>query len=296
VSPSMMASICIILLCLSTLTIIRYWSTKQPLPSTLRRLGWVVAVLSSLGTYGFLIEPLLLETTYIHIGSEKITQGDSIRIVQFSDLHAPTNKRLHERLLRAIQAQRPDVVVFSGDLADTAEGRLEARELLSRIAESAPVYAVRGNSDDAYDKTLFQVPGVYELSGDSRDIRFGASTLTIVGLPYAKKKGQSVEALSSLDRTKFILHVEHVPDAVKDLSIFGIDLYLAGHTHGGQIALPFYGALVTHSRYGKEFEHGLYGVGNTLLYVNRGIGMAFRYPPMRFAARPELTVFDIGNP
>ena len=52
-----------------------------------------------------------------------------------------------------------------------------------------------------------------------------------------------------------------------------MDLYCAGHIHGGQIALPFYGALVTLSKYGKRFEAGLYRVGETWLYVNRGIGM-----------------------
>ena len=73
-----------------------------------------------------------------------------------------------------------------------------------------------------------------------------------------------------------------------------MNLYLCGHTHGGQVALPFYGALVTLSRQGKKFEAGKYTIGKTLLYVNRGIGLeAWPAPPVRFLVRPEIAVFDI---
>jgi predicted MPP superfamily phosphohydrolase len=76
------------------------------------------------------------------------------------------------------------------------------------------------------------------------------------------------------------------------------DLYLAGHTHGGQIALPFYGALITYSRYDKKYEAGLYREGSTTLYVNRGLGLAHEpMPEARFWARPEVTVIDlVGAP
>lgn len=89
----------------------------------------------------------------------------------------------------------------------------------------------------------------------------------------------------------------HSPDLVEDLPPNAVDLYVAGHTHGGQVALPFYGALVTLSRFGKKYEAGLYHVGDTTLYVNRGIGMeGGPAPRVRFCARPEITVFEIGRP
>jgi uncharacterized protein len=71
-------------------------------------------------------------------------------------------------------------------------------------------------------------------------------------------------------------------------------LYCTGHTHGGQVALPWYGALVTFARFGKRYEAGLYHEGDTWMYVNRGIGMTGGWPPrVRFGSRPELTVIDI---
>jgi predicted MPP superfamily phosphohydrolase len=73
-----------------------------------------------------------------------------------------------------------------------------------------------------------------------------------------------------------------------------VDPYLAGHTHGGQVALPFYGALATLSAFGKEFESGLHRVADTWEYTNRGIGMeGGAAPRMRFAARPEVTVIEV---
>ena len=64
-------------------------------------------------------------------------------------------------------------------------------------------------------------------------------------------------------------------------------------THGGQVALPFYGAMLTMSRYDKKYEAGRYEVGKTTLYVNRGIGFEPHFARVRFASRPELTIIDI---
>ena len=82
-----------------------------------------------------------------------------------------------------------------------------------------------------------------------------------------------------------------------DRQHLNVDLYLCGHTHGGQIAMPFYGALITMSKFGKKYEAGMYTVGDTILYVNRGIGMdGGPAPRVRFLARPEITVFEIHPP
>ena len=74
----------------------------------------------------------------------------------------------------------------------------------------------------------------------------------------------------------------------------GVDLQLSGHTHGGQVRLPLYGALLTLSAMGKRFEAGLYRLGEMALYVNRGLGMeGGAAPRVRFLCRPEITVFDL---
>jgi uncharacterized protein len=68
---------------------------------------------------------------------------------------------------------------------------------------------------------------------------------------------------------------------------------LAGHTHGGQVRMPFYGALLTMSRFDKKYEMGLHTVSGTSLFVSRGIGFEPRMPRIRFFCRPEIAVIDV---
>ena len=100
--------------------------------------------------------------------------------------------------------------------------------------------------------------------------------------------------LGSARKEELTVFLHHWPDEIHTAAEGGVDLYCAGHTHGGQVALPFYGALVTLSQFGKQFEGGLYKVGGTWLNVNRGIGMeGGRAPRVRFCARPEVTVIEV---
>ena len=101
-------------------------------------------------------------------------------------------------------------------------------------------------------------------------------------------------ALSRIPRDEFKIFLFHYPDCLEEMAQNNVDLYLAGHTHGGQVAMPFYGALMTVSAFGKKYEHGLHKMGETYLYVNRGIGMeGGKAPRVRFCARPEITLFEV---
>jgi predicted MPP superfamily phosphohydrolase len=91
----------------------------------------------------------------------------------------------------------------------------------------------------------------------------------------------------------FRLVAYHTPDLVEELAPLEPDLYLAGHTHGGQVRMPFYGALLTMSRFDKKYEMGLHTVGGTSLFVSRGIGFEPRMPRIRFLCRPEIAVIDV---
>jgi predicted MPP superfamily phosphohydrolase len=105
------------------------------------------------------------------------------------------------------------------------------------------------------------------------------------------------QAVNSIPSDAFKIFLYHYPDLIPEVAAHKVDLYCAGHTHGGQIALPFYGALMTLSKFGKKYEAGLYHEKDTWLYVNRGIGMeGGRAPRVRFCARPELTVIEISSP
>jgi len=92
----------------------------------------------------------------------------------------------------------------------------------------------------------------------------------------------------------FTLLLYHTPDLMPQAVRAGVDLYLCGHTHGGQIRLPLIGALVTSSRFWKRYEMGRYVEGNTTLYVNRGLGMeGFGAPRARFLCPPEIALLEL---
>ncbi|MCA1553353.1 MAG: metallophosphoesterase, partial [Chloroflexi bacterium] len=97
----------------------------------------------------------------------------------------------------------------------------------------------------------------------------------------------------------FTILLYHSPDLAPQAAALGtIDLQLAGHTHGGQVRLPFYGALLTSSLYGKQLEMGLYQLRDMLLYVSRGVGLeGMGAPRARFRCRPEVTLITLrGQP
>jgi predicted MPP superfamily phosphohydrolase len=261
----------------------------------------VAGVLALLGlpciAYGFW-EPYWLETTRVSIESPKL-QGATrpLRIVHLSDLHCDPRPRLEERLPAAVAAERPDLIVFTGDAVNSPGGLPVFRRLMAALAKIAPTYAVRGNWDAWYwpGLDLFGGTGVVELDGvllgRAAGVRFA-----VVGLPVGRED-ELPARLATAPRDAFVLLLHHYPDEILTAQAGGVDLYCAGHTHGGQVALPFYGALVTLSRYGKEYEAGLYLEGDTVLYVNRGIGMeGGPAPRVRFCARPELTVIELRAP
>ena len=93
------------------------------------------------------------------------------------------------------------------------------------------------------------------------------------------------------DKPKFLLC--HNPDAIEMIKHTGIDFVMAGHTHGGQVSLPLYGPPIVYSKFGARYASGLFHEGKTIMYVNNGIGVSIF--PVRFFARPEITVFTLQN-
>jgi predicted MPP superfamily phosphohydrolase len=107
----------------------------------------------------------------------------------------------------------------------------------------------------------------------------------------AARMGETV-AQSSEEALRLLLF--HSPDIAQDASEAGVDLYLCGHTHGGQVRLPFYGALITSSALGKKYEMGRYEIGPMTLYVSRGIGVeGASAPRARFLCSPEVILWSL---
>jgi len=260
----------------------------------------IVLSLAALGitciAYGYFVEPYWLSIRNIEIKSSKLPKDASpIRVVHISDLHSDPAPRLEEKLPQVISQQRPDLIVFSGDSINSPDGLPVFRKCLTEIAKIAPTFVVRGNWDAWYwsKEDLFGETGAKELVAASERIEIRGVPLWISGIAV-EKQSQITAVLALVPRDEFSLFLYHYPDEIENTAMQNVDLYCAGHTHGGQVALPFYGALVTLSKFGKKYEGGTYKVHNTWLNVNRGIGMeGGNAPRVRFCSRPEVTVIDI---
>ncbi|MFO0727851.1 MAG: metallophosphoesterase [Myxococcota bacterium] len=220
----------------------------------------------------------------------KLPAGKRVRIALISDLHVLYPTRVLKELPRAIEALQPDLVIFAGD----AIGRHRALPLFREILGSLPAthgrYAVRGNHDVWYfsDADLFGGGVATELRGTATV----AAGLVLCGAEYDRTP--ALQRCLASRPEGFRVVVNHSPDAIEDLAPLGADLYVAGHTHGGQVRLPFYGALMTMSRFDKAYEMGTYRVRDTTLFVTRGVG--FEPPPapqVRFLCPPEIGLIDV---
>lgn len=245
--------------------------------------------------YSYFIEPCRLKVNQINITSVKIKKG--FTLVQISDLHCDRKIRNEEKLVKIINKISPDIIVFTGDALNTKEALGIFQKTLTNLKAKSGKFAVRGNFDVWYWKhiDLFKDTGFIELDGEAASLTNNNQCMVIAGLSVASKveKLKFLEKLSKNCYTVLLFHYPGINEAFKDSSI---DLYLAGHTHGGQFSLPFYGALITMSRFGKKYEAGLYELSqNSYLYVNRGVGMdGGIVPRVRFFSRPEITVFHIN--
>ena len=221
-----------------------------------------------------------------------------MRLVQISDTHCTIRPLNEKKMVEIINGLKPDIIVFTGDSANNSKGLKRFKETMAKLDARLGKFAVRGNIDVYFwpGADILGGTGFAELDGNSIEIDKDGEKIWITGVS-CEKEGKIGDVLKKVPEDCFSIFLNHFPDLVEDLNGLNVDLYLAGHTHGGQVALPFYGAIITLSKFGKKYESGEYKVGNTILYVNRGLGLAAGInPKMRFFARPEITVFEICPP
>ncbi len=274
---------------------LRKKDTKKVLTS---RGAIALHIIATFGTmciaYALFIEPYWPEISMVSIETDKLTET-TFRVVQITDTHCDEKVRLEKRLPELINSLKPDVVVFTGDALNTRKALPLFQNTLNQLEAPLGKYAVNGNWNVYYsDLKQFDNTGFQELRTHKKTIEKNGESIVIGGLAFENGR-HSQRLFNQLEADEFNLLLYHNSDMMDYIATVPVDLYLCGHTHGGQVALPFYGAIVTLSRHGKKFEAGLYRQGDTQLYVNRGIGMeGGRTPRVRFFARPEIAVFDIG--
>ncbi|MBS2968650.1 metallophosphoesterase [Metabacillus sp. KIGAM252] len=267
----------------------------------------VAGFVFSIGGYSYAryLEPKLLDIQELEVISSKIPNGFSgMKIVQFSDTHLSDYYSISQlgKIKDAINGYKPDIVLFTGDLMDDPLHYRQTKDIIPHLKDIvAPLgkYAVYGNHDhggygsDVYAEIL-KHSGFKLLKNESEKVRLLDGTyINIAGLDdLMLGKPDYQKTAGSFSPKTFNILLAHEPDSWIQAKKLHVDLQLSGHSHGGQIQLPFYGPLIT-PPYADVYTEGLYEFGSKKLYVNRGLGTTRL--PFRFLSVPELTVFTLKS-
>lgn len=283
---------------------------NQP-PTTgllLAALGLGQAAGSLIYGWAMLHEVLALATSHVTVRSSGLPANQPpLRLLHLSDLHVERLTRREERLLELVKEARPDLIVITGDYLNLSyvnepTARAEVRRLLAKLHAPYGVYATLGSPPvDPRDTTpsLFDDLDIRLLRDEVAVLRWAdGRSLSLLGLDCVHdleldaQRLQQLVKLAPADSARILLY--HSPELMPPAQQHSLDLYLCGHTHGGQVRLPLYGALLTSSALGKRYEMGPYLENDTLLYISRGVGLeGLPAPRMRLLCPPEIVLFTI---
>jgi predicted MPP superfamily phosphohydrolase len=286
-------------------------STSQPYPHLMLSLYLITqASLTLVQVYAYVVEPLWVQTTEVALSFERLDPGTPpLRVVLLGDIHIERGSYREAHVVRQVNALSPDLILLSGDylnlsrLADPVSAE-HFRHFVGRLHAPYGIYAVRGSVEPspAFMEELVAGTPIVWLEQEAITLEVRGQRMTLIGIACSHRRridaARLTEAYGGAPKGAFTLLLYHSPDLIAEAAERQIDLYLTGHTHGGQIALPFYGAIVTGSVYGKRHEAGLFQRGYTTMYVTRGLG--FEGGPMpraRFLSRPEIVSLELrGEP
>lgn len=281
---------------------------------------WSLAVVAAIGVlcvaYGTLIERRWYRKATYRLAALPAGADAPLTILHVSDMHMVATDRRKAAFLASMP--RPDVCVVTGDILGEPEAVDVAVAALHPLRGRLASYYVLGSNDyfvpqplnytSYFRKNRRHRVGTKGRAGDLRakleadgwtylanrrtSLSHGGVGVEVVGLDDPHIERHDLRVAPRQDPTALGLAVVHSPDPAPELAALGYDLVLCGHTHGGQVRMPFAGALVTNSTIPTRLCMGLSRWGHTFLHVSPGLGTS-KYAPFRFLCRPEATVLEL---
>jgi predicted MPP superfamily phosphohydrolase len=267
-------------------------------------LGGLVAApllaVSTTATYATLIAPHDYEVTETDIFIRDLPERfEGFRITQLTDVHHSRIVGLGEvqRVVELANRTKPDLIVLTGDYTTTFRRYIEpCAEVLGELNAPQGIWAVLGNHDHYTDPELTTRALVRNhiavMNNANTTIKRGPDAIQLAGIDDWSWNGTDwARAFYGIDRKVPSILLSHQPSVLDFDEAQAASLILSGHTHGGQIKLPFIGAPARFASMDLKYASGLFRRGQTQLYVSRGTGVIGL--PVRFGVRPEVAVLRL---
>lgn len=260
--------------------------------------GLVVAAPAAMIGHGLLRERTDFQVEKVQIPIKDLPpELAGMTICQLTDIHFDSffDPSELERAVNIARAAEADLVFLTGDyLSNRAEQMMPCVELLSKLEGRHGTFAVLGNheiytrTEDGFARE-FKRRGIEVLRNRRIVLNIRGAKLALLGIDYVRRgRGLLPRLVDGRPKEYPAILLSHQPNIFPAAALFGIDLTVSGHTHGGQITLELAGLKLAPSRAISPYVAGRYAIGDSNLYVSRGIGTVG--PPMRINARPEITL------
>jgi uncharacterized protein len=248
--------------------------------------------------YITVVEPEAVEVTRLTVPLRNLpAEFDGFTLVQISDWHLGEWMTLQRMtaIARQVNELQPDTIVMTGDFLSRIQANTfdEITKSLDGLTAPDGIFAILGNHDYWTDgqrtrRAVEAVGKVQLLLNANVSFQRSNSALYLAGVDDIWEQHHDLNmALDGIPSDSPVILLAHEPDYADDVAKTGrVSLQLSGHSHGGQVRLPFKGALIL-PYLGQKYDMGLYNISGMALYTNRGLGMIAPY--VRFGCRPEIT-------
>jgi predicted MPP superfamily phosphohydrolase len=280
----------------------------------------VIVTIAVLGVgcvlYGIFIERFRYRVLRHRLAILPAAAARPLVVLHLSDLHFVRHDPRKSRFLAELPT--PDVTIVTGDFLAEPEAIEAAVEGVRSVRGSLASWFVLGSNDYFIPKPLnylayfwkgrkrrrarrgrapelvraLVADGWEELTNVRREVSLDGLDVELLGLDDAHIRRHDLRVAPRRAEERFGLAVMHSPDSAPEAAALGYGLIVAGHTHGGQVCLPFVGALVTNCSMPPKLASGLIRMGAAVLHTSRGLGTS-KFAPFRFWCRPEATFLEL---